>query len=182
MPDFRRGMVIKMEGKRYQVVDFQHVMLGRGQAFVKAKLKNVETGQVLERTIRESDIFEEVELRERDATFSYIQGDNYVFYDTENYEEIVLNKETIKDALPYLKEGQEVKVQYIEGNPINIVLPTTVVLEVVETDPGVRGDTASGGSKPAKLETGLVVKVPLYIKIGEKIKVDTRTGEYVERA
>jgi elongation factor P len=142
----------------------------------------VETGQVLERTIRESDIFEEVELRERDATFSYIQGDNYVFYDTENYEEIVLNKETIKDALPYLKEGQEVKVQYIEGSPINIVLPTTVVLEVVETDPGVRGDTASGGSKPAKLETGLVVKVPLYIKIGEKIKVDTRTGEYVERA
>ncbi len=182
MPEFRRGMVIKYEGKFFQVIDFQHIMMGRGQAHVKTKLRNVETGQVLERTIRESDSFEEVELREREATFSYIDGDNYVFYDSETYEEIIINKEKIKEALPYLTEGQEVKIQYIENEPIGIVLPTAVVLEVVETDPGVRGDTASGGSKPAKLETGLVVKVPLYIKIGEKIKVDTRTGEYIERA
>ncbi len=182
MPEFRRGMVIKFEGKIFQVVDFQHVMLGRGHAFVKAKLKNVETGQVFERTIRESDTFEEVELREREATYSYSQGDNYYFYDTENYEEIILNKELIEDALLYLTEGQEVRIQYVEEKPIGIVLPTAVVLEVVDTDPGVRGDTASGGSKPAKLETGLVVKVPLYIKIGEKIKVDTRTGEFIERA
>ncbi len=174
-------MVIKFEGKVFQVIDFQHVMLGRGHAFVKAKLKNVETGQVLEKTIRESDSFEEVELREREATFSYKEGDNYVFYDNESYEEIIIKKEKIKDFLFYLTDGQEVRIQYVENEPIGIVLPTAVVLKVLETDPGIRGDTASGGSKPAKLETGLVVKVPLYIKVGEKIKVDTRTGEYIER-
>ncbi|MEN3046801.1 MAG: elongation factor P [Candidatus Hydrothermales bacterium] len=182
MPDLRRGMVIKLEGKFYEVIDFQHVMLGRGHAYIKTKLKNIETGQVLEKTLRESDHFEEVELREREATFSYTDGENYIFYDSEKCEEIILSKEKIKDYLLYLKEGQDVKVQFIDEKAVGIVLPTAVVLEVVETDPGVRGDTASGGSKPAKLETGLVVKVPLYIKEGEKIKVDTRTGEYIERA
>ncbi|MEO0254898.1 MAG: elongation factor P [candidate division WOR-3 bacterium] len=182
MPEFRRGMVIKLEGKFYEVIDFQHIMMGRGHAHIRTKLKNIETGQVLEKTLREADYFEEVELREREATFSYAEGDNFIFYDSETYEEIVLNKEQIKNYLLYLKEGQEVRVHYINEKPVGIVLPSAVVLEVVETDPGVRGDTASGGSKPAKLETGLVVKVPLYIKVGEKIKVDTRTGEYIERA
>ncbi|MEN3044410.1 MAG: elongation factor P [Candidatus Hydrothermales bacterium] len=182
MPDLRRGMVINFEGKFYEVIDFQHIMMGRGQAHIKTKLKNIETGQVIEKTLREADHFEEVELREREATFSYTDGENYIFYDSERYEEIVLSAEKIRNQLLYLKEGQEVKVQFINEKAVGIVLPTAVVLEVVETDPGIRGDTASGGSKPAKLETGLVVKVPLYIKEGEKIKVDTRTGEYIERA
>lgn len=182
MPEFRKGMVIEYEGEYYIVVDFQHVMLGRGSAHVKAKLKNVQTGNVIERTIRESDSFEEVKLFRKPAIFSYSEENIFHFFDKETYEEIVLEKDTLGDSLEYLKENMEVNVLYIEDKPVGVELPNFVELKVVETEPGVRGDTVSGGSKPAKLETGKVIQVPLFINVGDLVKVDTRTGKYIERA
>jgi elongation factor P len=182
MPEFRRGMVIEYEGEYYMVLDFQHVMLGRGSAHVKAKLKNVQTGNVIERTIRESDSFEEVRLFKKPAIFSYSDSDVFHFYDKETYEEVVMDKDIIGDALEYLKENMEVSLLYIEDKPVGIELPYFVELQVLETEPGVKGDTVSGGSKPAKLETGKMIQVPLFINTGDVVKVDTRTGKYIERA
>lgn len=178
---FRKGMVINYEGEYYMVLDFQHVMLGRGSAYVRVKLKNVKTGKVFEKNIRESDSFEEVKLFKKPAIFSYSEGDIYHFYDKESYEEITFEKEILGDALYYLKENLEVNLLYIEETPIGIELPNFVELKVIETEPGVRGDTVSGGSKPAKLETGKIIQVPLFINVGDTIKIDTRTGEYIER-
>ena len=179
--NFRKGMVINYEGEYYMVVDFQHVMLGRGSAYVRVKLKNVKTGKVFEKNIRESDSFEEVKLFKKPAIFSYSEGNLYHFYDKESYEEITFEKEMLGDALYYLKENIEVNLLYIEETPIGIELPNFVELKVIETEPGIRGDTVSGGSKPAKLETGKIIQVPLFINTGDVIKIDTRTGEYIER-
>lgn len=179
--NFRKGMVINYEGDYYMVLDFQHVMLGRGSAYVRVKLKNVKTGKVFEKNIRESDSFEEVKLFKKPAIFSYSEGNMYHFYDKEKYEEITFEKDILGDALYYLKENLEVNLLYIEETPIGIELPNFVELKVVETEPGIRGDTVSGGSKPAKLETGKVIQVPLFINVGDTIKIDTRTGEYIER-
>ncbi|MEO0275881.1 MAG: elongation factor P [candidate division WOR-3 bacterium] len=179
--NFRKGMVINYEGEYYMVLDFQHVMLGRGSAYVRVKLRNVKTGKVLEKNIRESDTFEEVKLFKKPAIFSYSEGDIYHFYDKESYEEISFEKDVLGDALYYLKENLEVNLLYIEETPIGIELPNFVELKVIETEPGVRGDTVSGGSKPAKLETGKIIQVPLFINVGDVIKIDTRTGEYIER-
>ncbi len=179
--NFRKGMVINYEGEYYMVLDFQHVMLGRGSAYVRVKLRNVKTGKVLEKNIRESDTFEEVKLFKKPAIFSYSEGDIYHFYDKESYEEISFEKDVLGDALYYLKENLEVNLLYIEETPIGIELPNFVELKVIETEPGIRGDTVSGGSKPAKLETGKIIQVPLFINVGDVIKIDTRTGEYIER-
>ncbi len=179
--NFRKGMVINYEGEYYIVLDFQHVMLGRGSAYVRVKLKNVKTGKVFEKNIRESDNFEEVKLFKKPAIFSYSEGNLYHFYDKESYEEITFEKDILGDALYYLKENLEVNLLYIEEAPIGIELPNFVELKVVETEPGIRGDTVSGGSKPAKLETGKIIQVPLFINTGDIIKIDTKTGEYIER-
>lgn len=181
MPEIRPGMGLKFEGEIYLVISYQHIHMGRGGATIRTKLKNLKTGQVREISLRESDDFEEITLERKSAHLSYIDGENYHFLESETFEDITFVRDQLGDAVYYLKEGEEVIVLYADGVPLNIELPTFVILEVVETDPGLRGDTASGGSKPARTETGLVVQVPLFIKIGDKIKVDTRTGEYIER-
>lgn len=181
MAELRPGMAIKMSDGIYLVLEAQHQHMGRGGATTRVKLKNVDSGAVKTTTLRESDYFEEIRLERKPATFSYSAGDLYHFFDTETYEEIVFEKSKIEEAFEYLKEGIEVNILYADGTPIGIELPFHVELEVVDTDPGLKGDTASGGSKPAKLETGIVVQVPLFIKIGDIVKVDTRTGKYIER-
>lgn len=181
MPEFRSGMVIRWQGEYYLVVDFQHSHRGRGGASTSVKLKNLRTGATREATFRESDEIEEVRLDRRPGTFSYTTGDTYHFLDNETYEEVVFEREQLADQLGYLKEGMEVTLLYVDGQPLGIELPYFVELQVVETDPGVRGDTASGGSKPAKLETGKVIQVPLFVQVGDIVRVDTRTDRYIER-
>ncbi|HOK22523.1 MAG TPA: elongation factor P [Candidatus Hydrothermia bacterium] len=181
MPGIRPGMALRYEGELYLVVNYQHIHMGRGGATIRTRLKNLITGQVKEISLRDSDEFEEVSLERKSAHLSYIEGENYHFLESDTFEDITFTRDHLGDAIYYLKEGDEVTVLYADGGPINIELPTYVVLEVVETDPGLRGDTASGGSKPAKLETGLVIQVPLFVKVGDKLKIDTRTGEYIER-
>lgn len=181
MPEFRKGMAIKYEGDIYWVVDFQHSHMGRGGATIRLKLKNAKTGLVKDVTVKESDMIEEIRLERRSATFSYRAGSEYHFIDNETYEDTMFDEDAIRDALEYLKEGMEVTILVADGEPIGIELPNFVELEVVETDPGLRGDTASGGSKPARLETGKVIQVPLFIKVGDVVKVDTRTDRYIER-
>jgi len=181
MPELRKGMAIKYEGEIYLVVDFQHIHMGRGGAVTRVKLKNARTGQIVDTSIRESNLLEEIRLERKPATFSYVVGGMYHFLDSESFEDIAFEEKSIKDILDYLKEGMEVTILYADENPIGVELPYFVELEVVETDPGLRGDTASGGSKPAKLETGKVIQVPLFIKVGDVVKVDTRTDKYIER-
>jgi len=181
MPELRKGMAIKYEGEIYLVIDFQHIHMGRGGAVTRVKLKNAKTGQIMDTSIRESDIIEEIRLERKPATFSYVAGDMYHFLDSETFEDIAFAHSTIEDILDYLKEGMEVTILFADEEPIGVELPYFVELEVVETDPGLKGDTVSGGSKPAKLETGKVIQVPLFIKVGDVIKVDTRTDRYIER-
>lgn len=181
MPYIRTGMAIKYNGEIYLVVDFQHIHMGRGGATIRTKIKNVRTGQVKEVSFRSSDDIEEILLKRKSATLSYIAGDEYHFMDNETFEDVVFAKDQIEEQAGYLKEGMEVTILYADDEPISIEPPMFVELEVVETDPGLRGDTASGGSKPAKLETGKVIQVPLFIQIGDVIKIDTRSDKYIER-
>ncbi len=181
MPDIRTGMAIKYNGEIYLVVDFQHIHMGRGGATIRTKIKNVKTGQVKEVSFRSSDDIEEILLKRKSATLSYIAGDEYHFMDNETFEEVVFTREQIEDKVGYLKEGMEVTILYADDEPISIEPPMFVELEVVETDPGLKGDTASGGSKPAKLETGKVIQVPLFVQVGDVIKIDTRSDKYIER-
>uniref|UniRef100_A0A7C3MGW9 Elongation factor P n=1 Tax=Dictyoglomus thermophilum TaxID=14 RepID=A0A7C3MGW9_DICTH len=180
--DFYPGLTIELDGEIYIVLEYQHVHMAQGQATVKVKLKNLKTGNVLRKTFKSDEYVPQAFINKREAEFLYKQGDEYYFIDHETYEQHMLTEEQLGDAIKYLKEGTIVSVLFYEGNPIGIELPTTVVLEVIETDPGLRGDTVSGGSKPAKLETGLVIQVPLFIQIGDKVVVDTRYAKYVERA
>ncbi len=179
--DFRRGLKIEWEGKPYEVIEFQHSKVAKGQATVRTKLRDLITGRVLEVNFRSGDKFERPDLEEKEMQYLYAEGDRYVFMDMEDYDQVYLTKEQLGEASKYLQENIMVKVLYYKGRPIGVDLPITVELKVVETEPGVRGDTVSGGSKPAKLETGAVIKVPLFINEGDVIKVDTRTGAYVER-
>lgn len=180
--DFKTGLTIEFEGQILQVVDFQHVKPGKGAAFVRAKLKNVETGSVVERTFNPKEKIEKAHIERRNMQYLYAQGDEYVFMDTENYEQIMLTKEQLENNVKYLMEEMNITILYHKERAIGIELPNSVVLEVVETEPGIKGDTASGGSKPATMQTGLVIQVPFFINVGDKLKVDTRTGSYVERA
>lgn len=180
--DFRKGLKIELEGKPYIIVDFQHVNPGKGSAFVRTRLRNLETGQVLERTFKAGvDTVQRPDLEEREMEFMYADPEGYNFLDQQNYESIHLTKEQAGDAALYLKEGIKLSILYYNGRPISLELPNFVNLKVAETDPGLKGDTAAGGMKKAKMETGLQVSVPLFIKEGEMLKIDTRTGEYVER-
>ncbi|ACI19294.1 elongation factor P [Dictyoglomus thermophilum] len=180
--DFYPGLTIELDGEIYIVLEYQHVHMAQGQATVRVKLKNLKTGNVIRKTFKSDEYVPQAFINKREAEYLYKQGDEYYFIDNESFEQYVLTEEQLGEAINYLKEGNTVSVLFYEGNPIGIELPTTVVLEVVETDPGLRGDTVSGGSKPAKLETGLVIQVPLFIQIGDKVVVDTRYAKYVERA
>ncbi len=179
--EFRSGARIELERVPYAIVEFQHVKPGKGGAFVRTRLKNVKTGQVLDRTFRSGEKFNEPDVEERTVQFLYAAGGSYTFMDTSSYEQFTYDPAQLGDVTDLLKEETQVDVLLYEGAPISVTLPTFLELKVVETDPGVRGDTASGGTKPAVVETGATVKVPLYLEVGEVIKVDTRTRDYVER-
>ena len=178
---FRKNLKIELNGEPFVIVDCQHVKPGKGVAFVKTRLKNLITGASHDVNFRSGDKVDKPDLQERDMSFLYHDGVDYVFMDSSNYEQINIQEEQLGDRIKWITENLEVTVLFYKNRPIDIELPNFVQLVVVETDPGVKGDTASGGSKPAKLETGTVVNVPLYLNQDELIKVDTRTGEYVER-
>lgn len=180
--DFRTGTTIELDGQVWRVVEFLHVKPGKGSAFVRTKLKNVINGNVNERTFRAGETVPQAVVEEREMQFVYPQGDNeFVFMDMESYEQEALSRETIGDGAKYLKENMSVSILKWRDRVIGVDLPNTVVLTVTETDPGVKGDTAQGGTKPAKVETGAVVMVPLFITVGEKIKIDTRDDSYLGR-
>ena len=180
--DFRNGLKIQLDGKPYIVVYFQHVNPGKGSAFVRTKLKNLETGQVLEKTFKAGvDTVERPDLDERAMEYLYSDQDDYYFMDQETFETVPLAQEHVGEKVGYLQEGIVVVILYFNRRPISIELPNFVQLKVVETDPGLRGDTAQGGSKRAILETGLAVNVPLFVNEGDVVKIDTRKSEYMER-
>ena len=178
--DFRNGMVLRMDGQLFWMAEFEHFKPGKGASVVRTKLKNVKTGAVLDKTYRSGDKVEDVRLERRKMAFLY-KGDFFTFMDNESYEQFELDTDTVGNAVKYLKENETCDVLVAEGSAIGVELPIFVELLVTETDPGVRGDTASGGSKPAQLETGASVQVPLFVEKGETLKIDTRTDTYVER-
>ncbi|MDR7865281.1 MAG: elongation factor P [Sporomusaceae bacterium] len=180
--DFRNGTTIELEGGVWQVVDFQHVKPGKGSAFVRSKLKNVKTGAVVERTFNAGEKVPRAHLDQRQMQYLYESDGAFNFMDNETYEQIALNSDQLGDATRFLKENMSIGVLFFQGVVIGIDMPNSVELEVVETDPGIRGDTATGGTKPAKLETGYVVRVPLFINTGDVLRIDTRSGDYIERA
>jgi len=179
--DFRTGLTIIMDNDVYQIVDFQHVKPGKGGAFVRSKLRNLRTGNTLEKTWRAGEKMDQAILERKKMNFLYNQGDHYVFMDMDSYEQVEIPAASLGASVKYLKDNTDVEVCQHKGSIIGVDLPSFMEFEVVETDPGLRGDTASGGSKPAKVETGAVVNVPLFVNIGDKIRVDTRTDSYLER-
>jgi elongation factor P len=179
--DFRRSLKIVYKNEPCEIVDFQHVKMGRGGAIVRTKLKNMISGSVLEDTFRSGEKFERPQLEEKQMQYLYEQDGMYYFMDTETYEQTPLTEEQFSEAKKFVRENKNVNVLYFRGSPITIEPPTFVELAVTDTEPGFKGDTASGGSKPATLETGALVKVPFHIEVGDVIKVDTRTSEYIER-
>jgi len=179
--DFRPGMVVRFEGDTYQVVEYQHVKPGKGGAFVRTKLRNLSTGAMVERTLRPEQKYEQLRTEKRPMVYLYDDGDQLVFMDSETYEQLPFPKSALEGKLDLMKIDMPVDILYIDGRPVDVELPILVELEVVETAPGVKGDTVSGGSKSAVLETGAVVQVPLFIEQGEIIKIDTRTREYNSR-
>ncbi|MEA4882883.1 MAG: elongation factor P [Clostridia bacterium] len=179
--DLRTGQTVEWEGGVWAVVDFQHVKPGKGPAFVRTKLRNVITGGIIETTFRAGEKLPKAQIDYRDMQFLYESGGEYFFMDQTSFEQIALGVDLLGDAIKYLKENMIIGVQFYQGAPFGVELPNFVELVIVQTDPGLRGDTASGGTKPAKLETGAVVQVPLFIQEGEKIRVDTRTHQYLER-
>lgn len=179
--DFRTGTSIELDGSVWRVVEFLHVKPGKGSAFVRTKLKNVRTGSVVEKTFRAGETVPQANLEKSAMQYTYKDGDQFVFMDMETFEEARINPEQIGDKAKFLREEMEVSVLTWNDTILDIELPTSVVLEIIETDPGVKGDTATGGSKPAIVETGAQVMVPLFISIGERIKIDTRDGSYLGR-
>ncbi len=179
--DFRKGITVEIDGNVWSVVDFQHVKPGKGAAFVRTKLKNVMTGAVLERTFNPSDKYPKAHIETKEMQYLYNDGELYYFMDTETYEQLPLNRDQVEDAINYIVENMNVTVRFFKGNPFSVEAPNFVELTITECEPGVRGDTATGASKPATLETGARVTVPLFVNEGDKIRVDTRTGEYMER-
>lgn len=181
--DFKNGMAIEVDGKIFSIVEFQHVKPGKGGAFVRTRLRNLETGNVLDKTFRAGEKFRKVHTSSKKMVFLYSTPDEVVLMDNDSYEQLSLSPELAGDALKFILDNMEVELSLIDGEPTQILPPIFVVLEVTDTEPGVKGDTASGGGyKDATLETGAGIKVPLFMNIGDKVKVDTRTGEYVERA
>ena len=180
--DFRNGVTIELDGAVFSVIEFQHVKPGKGSAFVRTKLRNVKTGAVVERTFNAGERLTRAHLERREMQYLYANGDEYTFMDTESFEQVTLSPTELGDALHFLKENMTIALMQYQGTTIGVDLPNSVELKVVETDPGLRGDTATGGTKPATLETGYVVRVPLFIENGDVLIVDTRSGEYLSRA
>ena len=178
---FRNGLKIELDGEPFVITYFQHVKPGKGGAFVRTKVRNLKSGRVLDRTFRSGEKVDEADVEEKNMQYLYQDGDSLIFMDTQTYDQLPFTREQVGEGLPYLKENLEVQVVFWRGAPISVDLPAFVVAEVTKTDPGVKGDTASGATKPATLETGATIQVPLFIKEGESVRVDTRTGAYVER-
>ena len=178
---FRNGLKIELDGEPFTIVYFQHVKPGKGGAFVRTKVKNLKNGKVLDRTFRSGEKVDEADVSERKMQYLYQDGDSLVFMDNETFEQTPFSAEQVGDARKYLKENLDVEVLFWRGKPINIELPSFIEALITQCDPGLKGDTASGGSKPATMETGLTVNVPFHIKQGDSLKIDTRTGEYVEK-
>lgn len=179
--DLRPGTRFLLDGAVYQVIEYQHHKPGKGGAMVRTKLKNLKTGATVDRTFRPEEKFPLAEIEERKLQFLYRQGEAFHFMDTSNYEQLSLPSSQLGSAPNYLKEGAIISIQFHHQEPVEVLLPIFVELQVTKSDPGIRGDTASGGSKPATLETGMVIQVPLFIEEGDIVKVDTRTGSYSER-
>ncbi|MDO4296690.1 MAG: elongation factor P [bacterium] len=179
--DFRNGITLEIEGNVVQIIEFQHVKPGKGAAFVRTKLKNVINGGVVERTFRPTEKFPQARIDRVDMQYLYADGDLFHFMNVETYDQVALSTETIGDALKFVKENEMVKVCSYNGNVFSVEPPLFVELEITETEPGFKGDTATGASKPATVETGATINVPLFVEIGDKVKIDTRTSEYLSR-
>ncbi|WP_449622809.1 elongation factor P [Robertmurraya sp. Marseille-Q9965] len=180
--DFRTGLTIEVDGGLWRVMDFQHVKPGKGAAFVRSKLRNLRTGAVQEKTFRAGEKVAKAQIDNRRMQYLYANGDQHVFMDNESYDQIELPATSIEYELKYLKENMEVQIMMFQGETLGIELPNTVELEVTDTEPGIKGDTASGGTKPATLETGLIVQVPFFVNQGDRLIINTAEGSYVSRA
>lgn len=179
--EFRKGMTVEIDGGVWVIVDFQHVKPGKGAAFVRTKIKNVVTGGVLEKTYNPTEKFPKAHVERKEMQYLYSDGELYHFMDTETYEQLPLNLEKVEEALPYMKENMNVTIKFFKGEAFAVEPPNFVEMEITETEPGFKGDTATAGNKPAIIETGAKVMVPLFIDTGDVIRIDTRTGEYMER-
>jgi elongation factor P len=179
--EFRNGATLEIDGELFVVLEFQHVKPGKGAAFVRTKLKNLKTGGIVERTFRPTEKMPRAHIDRKDLQYLYHDGDLYYFMDTESFEQTAVNAADIGDALKFVKENEMVKILSHDGNVFGIEPPTFVELEIIETEPGFKGDTATGATKPATVETGAQINVPLFLSVGERIKIDTRTGEYLGR-
>ena len=179
--DFRKGVTVEIDGVVWSISDFQHVKPGKGAAFVRTKLKNVMTGAVLERTFSPTDKYPLAHIETKDMEYLYSDGELYYFMDVETYEQIPLNMEQVEDAIDFIKENDQVKMRFYKGSPFSVEAPNFVELKVTQTEPGFKGDTATGTTKPATLETGYHIAVPLFVNEGDTIRIDTRTGEYMSR-
>jgi elongation factor P len=179
--DFKNGLKIEISGEPYTIVNFQHVKPGKGGAFVRTKIKNLRNGKVIDKTFRAGEKVGVPDIEDRNMQYLYFDGEQYIFMDTETYDQFPFSQEQVGDARKYLTENLDVVVLLWNGKPINIDLPPFIEAAISRCDPGMKGDTAQGGTKPATLETGAVLQVPLFLKEGERVRVDTRSGEYVER-
>ncbi|MEF2805697.1 MAG: elongation factor P [Massilistercora timonensis] len=179
--DFKNGLTVEIEGTVYQILEFQHVKPGKGAAFVRTKLKNIINGGVVEKTFRPTEKFENAHIDRKEMQYLYNDGDLYYFMDTETFDQIAVNADTVGDSLKFVKENESVKVSSYQGDVFAIEPPLNVELVITETEPGFKGDTAQGATKPAIVETGAQVMVPLFVEQEDKIKIDTRTGEYLSR-
>jgi len=179
--DIRNGFTFLLNNEIFKIVEFLHVKPGKGAAFVRTKIKGIKSGKVIDKTFRAGEKMEAVRLDAKKMQYLYSDESTYYFMDTETYDQIPLSRELLSDVNNYLKESMEIKILFHGDEPVEVEIPPFITAEIVETDPGVKGDTAQGGTKPAKLETGLTVHVPLFVQQGEFVKVDTRSGEYVER-
>jgi elongation factor P len=179
--DFRKGVTFEMDGDVYQIVDFQHVKPGKGAAFVRTKIKNIMTGATKDHTFNPNDRYPRARIETKEMQYLYNDGELYYFMDNETYEQLPLNKEDVEDAIIYIKESTNATIRFYQGKPFDVEAPNFVELEITHTEPGVKGDTATGATKPATLETGATVNVPLFVNIGDAVKIDTRTGEYLSR-
>ena len=179
--DFRKGITFEMDGDVYQVIDFQHVKPGKGAAFVRAKIRSVMSGVTKDVTFNPSERYPRAHIETKEMQYLYNDGQLYYFIHTETYEQLPLDKEAVEEAMVYLKENDNATVRFYKGKPFEVLAPNFVELEVIQTEPGVKGDTATGATKPATVETGATINVPLFVNIGDVIKIDTRTGEYLSR-